>query len=89
MLTLQTQPVKRIALLALPELLDGHAGEHCGQKIFDTLQFYSITGRLGRVCSDDASSMDTTCRKVSALLEEIDVEWNATTYRLRCLGHVL
>ena len=41
--------VKRKALIALPELLWGHGDEHCALHIFETLQFYEITGRLGPV----------------------------------------
>ena len=81
--------VKRKALIALPELLWGHGGEHCALHIFETLQFYEITGRLGAVTSDNASTMDKMCRDIEEHLASIGIEWSALTYRLRCLGHVL
>lgn len=80
---------KRKALLALPELVNGHGGEYCAQHIMETLEIYSITDVLGGVCSDNASAMDKTCNELAKLLEAAGVRWDPIKYRLRCLGHVL
>lgn len=78
------------ALLAMPELHHGHAGELVAPLIIHTLESYGIEKRLGYVTADNASANDTLCRAMEESLSvRHGVSWDARHNRLRCLGHVL
>jgi len=78
------------ALLAMPELHHGHAGELVAPLIIHTLESYGIEKRLGYVTADNASANDTLCRAIEESLSiRHGVSWDARHNRLRCLGHVL
>jgi hypothetical protein len=78
------------ALLAMPELYHGHAGELVAPLIIHTLESYGIEKRLGYVTADDASANDTLCRAIEESLSiRHGVSWDARHNRLRCLGHIL
>jgi hypothetical protein len=78
------------ALLAMPELRHGHAGELVAPLVMHTLESYGIEKRLGYVTADNASANDTLCRAIEeCLLKRHGVDWDARQNRLRCLGHVL
>jgi hypothetical protein len=77
------------ALLALPELLQGHAGIQCAEQIFQVVKAFGFQHRLGSITSDNASAMTTMATQLEDLLRREGVEWSAATNRLRCLGHIL
>lgn len=77
------------ALLALPELLQGHAGSHCAEEIFNMAQAFNFQDRLGCITSDNASAMTSMTAKLERLLMKEGIEWSAATNRLRCLGYIL
>lgn len=77
------------ALLALPELLQGHAGVQCAEQIFSVVQAFGFHHRLGSITSENASAMTTMATQLEGLLRREGVEWSAATIRLRCLGHIL
>lgn len=77
------------ALLALPELLRGHAGVQCAEQIFRVAKAFGFQHRLGSITSDNASAMTTMATQLEDLLRREEVEWSAATNRLRCLGHIL
>ena len=77
------------ALLALPELTQGHAGEDVAPHIMDVLQKYDIKHKLGFITADNATANDTLCRAIERQLALDGIAWNAAAQRLRCLGHIL
>lgn len=77
------------ALLALPELLQGHAGIQCAEQVFAVVKAFDFQHRLGSITSDNASAMTTMATQLESLLRKEGVEWSAATHRLRCLGHIL
>ena len=78
------------ALLALPELHNGHAGEETGPHIVATLKAYNLIGHLGMITGDNATCNDTMCRAVERILsEEHKVQWDAVEHRGRCQAHIL
>ena len=78
------------ALLAMPELHHGHAGELVAPLVMHALESYSIEKRLGYVTADNASANDTLCRAIEeSLSKRHGIDWDARQNRLRCLGHVL
>lgn len=77
------------ALIGLPECRHDHSGEHQARLIFDCLQAYAITPNIGYHTSDNASSNDTCVRSLQERLAEVRVDWDATTHRMRCLGHII
>ena len=79
----------RKALIGLPECRHNHSGEHQARLIFDCLQVYGITPNLGYHTSDNASSNDTCVRSLQKRLSEVGIDWDATTHRVRCLGHII
>ena len=49
-----------------------------------------IFSRLGYLIGDNISSNDKLCRLLSTyLLDNEEIEWDASHYRLRCNGHIL
>jgi hypothetical protein len=77
------------ALLAL-RVVAGHSGADQFAVLLPTLKDYGIIQKLGGIVSDNASTNDTLCRAVEAyLLESEGLKWNASQWRIRCLGHIL
>jgi hypothetical protein len=77
------------ALIALPEVAN-HSGEEQFAVVLPVLKDYGIVRKLGAIVSDNASTNDTLCRTIEAhLLEEEDVEWDSTHWRIRCTGHII
>jgi len=74
------------ALLALPELHEGHAGEAVAPHILRTLERYSITEKLGYITTDNHGANDTMCRAIESALQALN--WTAKERRLRCAGHI-
>lgn len=77
------------ALLALPELTQGHAGEDVAPHIVATLKMYDIERKLGFITADNATANDTLCRAVERSMCSQGIQWSAATQRLRCLGHII
>jgi hypothetical protein len=78
------------ALLAMPELHHGHAGELVTPLNIRNLESYGIEKRLGYLTADNAIANDTLCRAIKESLSgRHSVVWSARQNRLRCLGHVL
>lgn len=77
------------ALLALPELTQGHAGEDVAPHIIATLKMYDIERKLGFITADNATANDTLCRAVESSMCSQGIQWSAATQRLRCLGHII
>ena len=69
-------------------------GSHSGEEQFDTLRTvlseYDCLENLGTIIGDNATTNDTLCRAISSWFEENDKpEWNHTTQRIRCIGHII
>ncbi|KAM0721329.1 hypothetical protein Q7P37_003033 [Cladosporium fusiforme] len=77
------------ALLALPELTQGHAEDDVALHVIHVLQRYGIKHKLDFVTADNATASDTLCRAIERQLTLDGVTWNAATQRLRCFGHIL
>ena len=77
------------ALLAL-RIVGSHSGEDQCCVVLSILKEYGVTRQLGAVIGDNHGANDTLCRALSkTFLEEEGIEWNPTSQRLRCLGHIL
>jgi len=78
------------ALLALPRLHGSHGGELQAEHVLETIEWYDIQCRLGYFTSDNATSNDRLLRHLATSLEaRYDVEFDATTRRIRCTGHII
>ena len=78
------------ALLALPRLFGSHGGELQAGHILQTLEDYNICSQIGYHTSDNASSNDNLLRHLAASLQEKHgIEYDATTRRIRCSGHII
>jgi hypothetical protein len=77
-------------LLALRPVA-GHSGEDQFDVLLPILQEYGIVRKLGAVVSDNSGTNDTLCRAIEAYLrrEERDLQWSATQWRIRCMGHII
>ena len=69
----------------------GHSGEDQFDVLLPILQEYSIVRKLGAVVGDNSGTNDTLCRAIEAYLrrEEEDLQWSATQWRVRCMGHII
>ena len=77
------------ALLALRPV-SGHSGDDQFNALLPILKDYGIEKQLGAIMGDNASSNDTLCRAIEAYLyEKESLEWDASQWRVRCLGHIL
>jgi hypothetical protein len=79
------------ALIALPELFDGHAGVKVAGHIIETLKAYKIEEKLGYITADNHGANDTMCQALSQALSERlpPIDWQPVQQRLRCIGHML
>ena len=75
------------ALIALPELLDGHAGVEVAGHIVTALKDYDIEEKLGYITADNHGANDTMCKALSERL--LPINWQPVQQRLRCIGHML
>lgn len=71
-------------LLGLKHLEGRHTGENMGDVLSKVIKSYDLTDRIGWFVSDNASSNDTTLRRLATHMV-IDLP----EMRLRCLGHIL
>ena len=77
------------ALLAL-RTVKGHSGEVQFNVLLPVIQDYGIAKKLGAVVADNSGTNDTLCREIEDhLLEEEGLEWVASHWRIRCLGHII
>lgn len=77
------------ALLALRTVAN-RSGEEQFAVLLPVLKDYDIVQKLGAIVGDNASTNDTLCRAIQAyLLEEEDLEWNSTHWRICCTGHII
>ena len=60
------------ALIALPELLDGHAGVEVVGHIVTALKDYDIEEKLGYITTDNHGANDTMCKALSERLLPIN-----------------
>ena len=77
------------ALLAL-RTITNHAREEQFAILLPVLKDYDIVQKLGAVVGDNASTNNTLCRTIEAhLLEEEDIEWDASHWQMHCIGHII
>jgi hypothetical protein len=76
------------ALLGL-RLVPGHSGEDQFSVLLPILQDYGIVKQLGAVMGDNASSNDTLCRQIEEYFQGEGLNWDASQWRVRCLGHII
>jgi hypothetical protein len=73
------------ALLALKEMVNGHAGSEVAVAIQSTLEYYEIKEKAGYLTADNHGANDTLCEALSEVLND----WNPQQRRLRCVGHII
>lgn len=76
-------------MLAFIELTGGHAGHVTSRHVFETLEQFGITERLGTITTDNASDNGTFVASLSIRLLAKQVEWNSTQNHLRCVAHIV
>jgi len=68
----------------------GHSGEDQFDVLISILQEYDIVRKLGALVGDNSSTNDTLCRAIEAYLrKEEEIQWSATKWRVRCMGHII
>jgi|tagenome__1003787_1003787.scaffolds.fasta_scaffold20916204_2 hypothetical protein len=69
----------------------GHSGEDQFNILLSILQEYGIVRKLGAIVGDNSGTNDTLCRAIEVYLrrEEEDLQWSATQWRVRCMGHII
>ena len=82
--------MKPWALLGLPRLRGSHGGQHQAEHVNRIIDWYEIAYKLGYFIGDNHGSNDKCCRFISRhLREQYQVNWEPTTRRIRCHGHVI
>ena len=76
------------ALIGLRPMIT-HKGSEQSVLIASVLGEYDILKKLGYVIGDNHGSNDTLCRSLQSHLLEKEIEWDAATHRIRCIGHIL
>jgi hypothetical protein len=82
------QAKPRKALLAL-RTVSGHSGEDQWEVLLPVLQEYRIVGNVGALVADNSGTNDTLCRKISSFMESRNINWDPSTRRIRCQGHII
>ena len=68
--------------------VSGHSGEDQFEVLLPILQEYGIVRKLGAIIGDNSGTNDTLCRAIESYLQkEEDLQWSATQWRIRCMGH--
>jgi hypothetical protein len=76
-------------LIGLPQVFS-HAADEQIHVLISLLQEYKLLGKLGYVISDNHIANDKLCRLLrSYLLENEGILWDASHYRIHCIGHIL
>jgi hypothetical protein len=77
------------ALIALRTIAN-HGGDEQFSVLLPVLQDYGIVQKFGAIVGDNASINDTLCAVVEEyLLEEEEIEWDATHWWIRCTSHII
>jgi len=77
------------ALIALRTIAN-HSGDEQFSVLLLVLQDYGIVQKFKAIVSDNASTNDTLCAAAEEyLLEEEEIEWDATHWWIRCTGHII
>jgi hypothetical protein len=71
-----------------PKPMITHKGSEQSVLIASVLGEYDILKKLGYVIGDNHGSDDTLCRSLQLHLLEKEIEWDAATQRIRCIGHI-
>jgi hypothetical protein len=80
---------KQKALLALKRV-PGHSGEDQFSILLPVLEDYDIVRKLGAIIADNAAPNNVLCRVIQSHFEdELDLEWDAEHWRIRCIGHII
>ena len=79
----------RRLLIGLPQVFN-HRADGMLDELLPYLKEYGIVKEVGYIMSDNHSANDKFCRLFSThLLDEEGLDWDATTHRLRCSGHII
>jgi hypothetical protein len=57
--------------------------------LWDVLSEYQILTKLGYFTMDNASNNDAMLSALECRLQEEGIEWDSTSHRLRCSGHII
>jgi hypothetical protein len=67
-----------------------HSGDEQFATLLPVLQDYGVVQKLGSIICDNATSNDKLCRTMSIYLhEKEEIQWDFTTRRIRCIGHII
>ena len=77
------------AILALPEVEEGHGGEQQAGVLLPVLEDYGIVDKIGYVTGDNHGSNDKLCHFISKHLSDQGINWSPVHHRIRCHGHVV
>ena len=77
------------ALLALPELEEGHGGEQQAGVLLPVLEDYGIVDKIGYVTGDNHGSNDKLCHFISKYLSDQGINWSPVHHRIHCHSHVV
>jgi len=81
---------KHLKTLLGLRLVAGHSGDDQFDVLLPLLQDYDIVRKLRAIVGDNSSTNDTLCRAIETYLKrEEDLQWSATQWRVRCIGHII
>ena len=70
--------------------MPGHSGEDQFSILLPVLEDYDIVRKLGAIIADNAAPNNVLCRVIQSHFEdELDLEWDAEHWRIRCIGHII
>jgi hAT family C-terminal dimerisation region len=75
--------------IGLREMEGSHSGENMAKILWDVLSEYQILTKLGYFTMDNASNNDVMLSVLERRLREEEIDWDSTSHRLRCSGHII
>jgi hypothetical protein len=81
--------IKMNPVIGLRTLEGSHTGANMAEIVMDVLREYGIEEKLGYFVGDNARNNDTPVRHLAEAQVEANPLYNASEYRLRCVGYVI
>ena len=80
---------KAMRLLLNISCVSGHSGENQFKTLRPIIEDFGIARKLGVIIGDNSSTNDTLCRAVENYFDGSQITWEASSHRLRCVGHII
>ena len=83
------QGVLRSSTIAFRRFLGPHSGVNIASTLYEILERYEISEKLGHITTDNAANNDQALVELAILLGNKGIMFNPESSRVRCFGHII